>query len=35
MIINLRYADDVILIAGEMEELQELVNRVHNASFGL
>ena len=27
-ITNLRYADDVILIAGSLEELQDLVNRV-------
>ena len=37
VITNLRYADDVVLIAGGMEELQELVNRVNKASvqFGL
>ena len=37
VITNLRYADDVVLIAGGMEELQELVNRVSKASsqFGL
>ena len=33
VITNLRYADDVVLIAGGMEELQELVNRVNKASF--
>ena len=33
VITNLRYADDVVLIAGGMEELQELVNRVSKASF--
>ena len=37
VITNLRYADDVVLIAGGMEELQELINRVSKASsqFGL
>ena len=37
MITNLRYAADVVLIAGGMEELQELVNRVNKASvqFGI
>ena len=37
VITNLRYADDVVLIAGGMEELQELVDRVRKASsqFGL
>ena len=29
---NLRYADDVVLIAGTMEELQKLVNRVKKES---
>ena len=34
---NLRYADDIVLIAGSMEELQDLVNRVKVSSllFGL
>ena len=32
VITNLRYADDVVLIAGGMEELQELVHRVNKAS---
>ena len=32
VISNLRYADDVVLIAGGMEELQELVDRVSKAS---
>ena len=27
-ITNLRYADDVVLIAGSLEELQDLVSRV-------
>ena len=31
-IINLRYADDLVLIAGSMKELQDLVNKVNNAS---
>lgn len=37
MIIKLRYADDLALIAGDMKELQELVDRVKEASiqFGL
>ena len=37
MTTNLRYADDVVLIAGGMEEWQELVNRGNRASvqFGL
>ena len=37
VITNLRYANDVVLIAGGMEELQELVDRVSKASsqFGL
>ena len=37
VITSLRYADDVVLIAGGMEELQELVDRVSKASsqFGL
>ena len=37
MITNSRYADDVVLIAGGMEELQKLVNRDSKASsqFGL
>ena len=29
---NLRYADDVVLITGSMQELQELVNRVVSKS---
>ena len=34
---NLRYADDVVLIANSMDELQDLVNRVKESSlqFGL
>ena len=34
---DLRYVDDVVLIAGSVNELQELVNRVRDASihFGL
>ena len=34
---NLRYSDDVVFIAGKMDELQELVNKVRDASiqFGL
>ena len=34
---NLRYADDVVLIASSMDELQDLVNRVIDSSlqFGL
>ena len=37
VITNLRYADDVVLIAGGIEEWQELVNRVNRDSvrFGL
>ena len=31
-ITNLRYADDVILIAGSIDELQSLVNKVNEAS---
>ena len=31
-ITNLRYADDVVLIGGSMDELQNLVDRVHEAS---
>ena len=31
VITNLRYADDVVLIAGGIEELQELVDRVSKA----
>ena len=36
-IYNLRYADDVVLIASSMDELQDLVNRVIDSSiqFGL
>ena len=29
---NLRYADDIMLVGGSMEELQDIVNRVHEAS---
>ena len=32
IITNLRYADDIVLIGGSMEELQDIVNRVHEAS---
>ena len=32
LVTNLRYADDIVLIASTREELQELVNRVHNAA---
>ena len=31
-ITNLRYADDIVLIASSEEELQQLVNRVHEAA---
>ena len=31
-ITNLRYADDIVLVGGSMEELQDIVNRVHQAS---
>jgi len=31
-ITNLRYADDIVLIASSEEELQQLVNRVHGAA---
>ena len=31
-ITNLRYADDVVLIAGSIDELQSLVNKVNEAS---
>ena len=31
-IMNLRYADDIVLIASSEEELQQLVNRVHEAA---
>ena len=36
-ITNLRYADDVVLIAGSLEELQDFVNRVklESEKFGL
>jgi len=29
---NLRYADDIVLIAGSEEELQELISRLHGAA---
>ena len=32
---NLRYADDIVLIATTREELQELVNRVHSAAVSV
>ena len=32
IITNLRYADDTVLIGGSMEELQDIVNRAHEAS---
>ena len=37
MISNLRYADDIVLLAGTIEELQDLVTRLEKASeqFGL
>jgi len=31
---NLRYADDIVLIASSVEELRDLVSRVHNAATG-
>ena len=31
-ITNLRYADDVVLVGGSMDELQNIANRVHEAS---
>ena len=31
-ITNLRYADDVVSVVGSMEEIQNIVNRVHEAS---
>ena len=31
-ITNLRYADDIVLVVGGIEELQNIVNRVHEAS---
>ena len=31
-ITNLRYADDIVLVAGSMNELKELTNKVHVAS---
>ena len=31
-ITNLRYADDIVLIARSEKELQQLVNRVHEAA---
>ena len=31
-ITNLRYTDGVVLVSGSMEELQNIVNRVHEAS---
>jgi len=31
---NLRYADDILLITSSVDELQELVSRVHNAATG-
>ena len=34
-ITNLRYADDVVLIASSMEELQNLVDRVKESSEGV
>ena len=32
IITRLRYADDIVLVGGSMEELQDIVNRVHEAS---
>ena len=32
LVANWRYADDIVFIASTREELQELVNRVHNAA---
>jgi len=31
-ITNLRYADDIILLAGSPEEIQDLINRMNKAS---
>jgi len=31
-ITNLRYVDNIVLVGGSMEELQDIVNRVHDAS---
>ena len=35
LVTNLRYADDIVLIASTREELQELVNRVHSAAVSV
>ena len=31
-IVNLRYANDIVLVGGSIEELQNIINRVHEAS---
>ena len=35
LVSNLRYADDIVLIASSREELQQLVNRVHGAAVSV
>jgi len=35
LVTNLRYADDIVVIASTHEELEALVNRVHSAAVSV
>ena len=35
LVTNLRYADDIVLVASTRDELQQLVNRVHGAAISV